>query len=294
MNPVRNSKTNTNMLNAVRNPMGAEHSIKREISNGMNRKRSIISTAYALFAALALAGCYQPVDDPVIVGVLQPPAVEPAIQRRIVGKSIQNRPIEHSVLGQGRDVTFILAAIHGNEPAGIPLVRRLAQYLQQRPHLLQGRKVVLLPVANPDGVAHNTRFNARGVDLNRNFSTANRLNSRRFGRTALSEPEARIITQLIRQYAPDRIVSIHQPLACIDYDGPGKALARRLAEYCNLPLIKLGPKPGSLGSYAGVTLGIPIITLELPHTADRLNSERLWRQYGPALIAAVVYPNRVK
>jgi protein MpaA len=260
----------------------------------MNRKRSIISTVYALFAALAFAGCYQPVDDPVIVGVLQSPAVKPAIARQIVAKSIQNRPIEHIVLGQGRDVTFILAAIHGNEPAGIPLVRRLAQYLQQHPHLLQGRKVVLLPVANPDGVAHNTRFNARGVDLNRNFSTANRINSRRFGRTALSEPEARIITQLIRQYAPDRIVSIHQPLACVDYDGPGKALARRLAEYCNLPLIKLGAKPGSLGSYAGVTLGIPIITLEMPRTADRLNSERLWRQYGPALIAAVVYPNRVR
>ncbi len=260
----------------------------------MNRKRSIILTVCALFAALAFAGCYQPVDYPVIVDVPQPPAVEPAIQRRIVGTSIENRPITCTVLGEGQDVTFILAAIHGSEPAGIPLVRRLAQYLQQYPHLLQGRKVVLLPVANPDGVAHSTRYNARGVDLNRNFSTANRLNIKRFGRTALSEPEARVIDRLIRQYAPDRVVSIHQPLACIDYDGPGKALARRLAEYCNLPLIKLGPKPGSLGSYAGVTLGIPIITLELPHIADRLNSQRLWQRYGPALIAAVVYPDRVK
>lgn len=260
----------------------------------MNRKRSIIPLACALFAALALAGCYQPVDYPVIVDAPQPPVVEPAIQRRIVGKSIENRPMGYSVLGQGQDVTFILAAIHGSEPAGIPLVRRLVRYLQQYPHLLQGRKVVLLPVANPDGVAHNTRFNARGVDLNRNFSTANRINSRRFGRTALSEPEARVIEQLIRQYAPDRIVSIHQPLACIDYDGPALALANRMAEYCNLPLIKLGPKPGSLGSYAGLTLGIPIITLELPRFADRLSSERLWQRYGPALIAAVVYPNRVK
>jgi len=282
------------MLNAVRNPMGAERSTKREISNGMNRKRSIISTVCALFAVLAFAGCYQPVDYPVIVDVQQPTVVEPAIPRRIVGKSIQNRPIEYSVLGQGRDVTFILAAIHGSEPAGIPLVRRLSQYLQQYPHLLQGRKVVLLPVANPDGVAHNSRYNARGVDLNRNFSTANRINSKRFGYTALSEPEARVIEQLIRQYAPGRVVSIHQPLACIDYDGPALALARRMAEYCNLPLIKLGPKPGSLGSYAGVTLRIPTITLELPRTSDRLNSERLWQRYGPALIAAVVYPNRVR
>ena len=294
MNPVRNSKTNTNMLNAVRNPMGAEHSTKREISNGMNRKRSIIPTAYALFAAVAFAGCYQPVDYPVIVDVTQPTVVEPAIPRRIVGKSIENRPIEYIVLGQGRNATFILAAIHGSEKAGIPLVRRLARYLQQYPHLLQGCKVVLLPVVNPDGVAHNTRFNARGVDLNRNFPTSNRINSRRFGRTALSEPEARVIEQLIRQYAPDRIVSIHQSLACIDYDGSSRALANRMAKYCNLPLIKLGAKPGSLGSYAGVTLRIPTITLELPRTSDRLSSERLWQRYGPALIAAVVYPDRVR
>jgi protein MpaA len=260
----------------------------------MNRKRSIILRVYALIAVLALAGCYQPVDDPVIFDIPQTPVVKPVIPRRTVAKSVQNRPIEHIVLGQGRDVTFVLAAIHGSEKAGIPLVHRLTQYLQQNPHLLQGRKVVLLPVANPDGVARNTRFNARGVDLNRNFPTANRLNNKRFGRTALSEPEAREIDQLIRQYAPDRIVSIHQSLACIDYDGPSRALANRMAEYCNLPLIKLGAKPGSLGSYAGLTLGIPIITLELTRTSNRPNSERLWRRYGPALIAAIVYPNRVK
>jgi len=261
----------------------------------MNRKRPIIPMACVLFAALAFVGCYQPVDYPVIVDVPPPAAVTvPLVHRYIVGTSIENRPIECLVLGQGQDVTFILAAIHGSEPAGISLVRRLAQYLQQYPHLLQGRKVVLLPVANPDGVAHHSRYNARGVDLNRNFSTANRINSRRFGRTALSEPEARVIEQLIRQYAPDRIVSIHQPLACIDYDGPALALANRMTKYCNLPLIKLGAKPGSLGSYAGVTLRIPTITLELPRFADRLNSERLWQRYGPALIAAIVYPDRVR
>lgn len=282
------------MLNAVRNPMGAERSTKREISNGMNKKRSIIPMFCALFAVLAFSGCYRPVDYPVIVDIPQPSAVEPAIPHRIIGKSLENRPMEYLVLGQGHDVTFILAAIHGDEKAGIPLVRRLATYLQQNPQLLQGRKVVLLPVANPDGVAHNTRYNANGVDLNRNFSTANRLNTKRFGRTALSEPETRLIVRLIRQYAPDRVVSIHQSLACIDYDGPSQALANRMAEYCGLPRIKLGAQPGSLGSYAGVTLRIPTITLELPYIADRLNSERLWQRYGPALIAAVAYPDRVR
>jgi protein MpaA len=260
----------------------------------MNRQHSHILTACALYIVLALAGCYKPVDYPVIVKVLPPPKPEPQTPRSIASKSRENRPIVHTVLGQGPDVTFILAAIHGNEKAGIPLVHRLEKYLQQHTEILKGRKVVLLPVANPDGVAHNSRYNARGIDLNRNFPAFNRINSNRFGFTPLSEPESRFIFQLVRKYAPDRIVSIHQPLACIDYDGPSRALANRMAEYCNLPLKKIGAKPGSLGSHAGVKLGIPIITLELPRNADRFKSERLWQQYGPALIAAITYPHRAK
>jgi len=264
----------------------------------MNQKRSVILNVCTLSAVLALAGCYEPTANPELVTTLpsSPYSPTPAVpgQYRIVGTSVQRLPILSFVLGQGPDVTFILAAIHGNEPAGTPLVRRLEKYLQQRPHLLKGRKVVLLAVANPDGMAHNSRFNANGVDLNRNFPASNRVNDKRFGPTALSEPEARLVKQLIEQYSPDRIISIHQPLACIDYDGPGTTLAVRLALYCSLPVKRLGPKPGSLGSYAGVDLGIPIITFEMLQSDSGLDSETLWRRYGKALIAAIVYPDPVK
>ena len=259
----------------------------------MNSRQLVISTVYTVLAALTLAGCYKPVSEPVIVDFPRL-AVKPAVRRYIAGKSVENRSIECIVLGTGQDVTFILATIHGNEQAGTPLVRHLETYLQNQPHLLNGRKVVLLPLANPDGAAKNRRPNAHGVNLNRNFATANRRNSRRFGRAALSEPEARIIRLLIKVYAPDRIVSIHQPLTCIDYDGPGIALASRMAEHCDLPIKKLGARPGSLGSYAGLTLGIPIITLELPRSASALDEQSLWDKYGPALVAAVTYPEMVK
>ena len=260
----------------------------------MNKKWSIILTVCTLFTVLVFAGCHGPTSYPEIIKAPPTPEIALPPQRRIVGTSIQRRPIMCLVFGQGPDVTFIMASIHGNEHAGTPLVRRLVEYLKQHPYLLTGRTVVLLPVANPDGMAHNSRFNAHGVDLNRNFAAANRLNNRQTGHTALSEPEARAIDQLIRQYAPDRIVSIHQPLACIDYDGPGLTLAIRMAQYCDLPIKKLGAKPGSLGSYAGFTLRIPIITVELLPGDTALGPERLWQRYGKALIAAIVYPDTVK
>ena len=251
-----------------------------------------------LSAVLALAGCYESTAYPELVTTLPSSPYSPTLtvpgQYRIVGTSVQRLPILSFVLGQGPDVTFILAAIHGNEPAGTPLVRRLGKYLQQQPHLMKGRRVVLLAVANPDGMAHSSRFNANGVDLNRNFPASNRLNNKQSGATALSEPEARLVKQLIEQYSPDRIVSIHQPLACIDYDGPGTTLAVQMAQYCSLPVKKLGAKPGSLGSYAGVDLGIPVITFEMRQNDSKLNSETLWRRYGTALVAAVVYPDPVK
>ena len=194
------------------------------------------------------------------------------------------------VLGEGPDVIFILATIHGNEPAGTPLVRRLIRHLQQNQELLTGRTVVLLPVANPDGLANGTRFNVHNVDLNRNFIAANRRGDVQGGPEALSEPEARAIYQLIQQYSPGRIVSIHQPLNCIDYDGPGAPLASHMAQYCDLPVKKLGARPGSLGSYAGETVGIPIITFEMLAEDSDLDYESLWRKYGRALLAAITYP----
>lgn len=246
-----------------------------------------------LFAVLAFAGCTEPVSYPEIVSpgpLLRPVSVLILPTYRIVGSSARKRPILCTIIGHGQDVTLILATIHGNEPAGTSLVQQLSKYLQQNTQLLIGRKVVLLPVANPDGMAYNSRFNANGVDLNRNFATDNRINNREFGYNALSEPETRAIEQLIRDYKPDRIVSIHQPLTCIDYDGPAYSLANRMARHCELPVRKIGAKPGSLGSYAGLNCGIPIITFEMTQTDSSLGSEALWQKYGFALLTAITYP----
>lgn len=203
------------------------------------------------------------------------------------GASVEGRPIEVRRLGHGPDLTLILATIHGDEAAGTPLCGRLLDHLAGRPGALEGRAVLVVPVANPDGHVAGRRTNARGVDLNRNFDAVNRRELRRHGPAALSEPESRAIAALIERHRPNRIVSIHQPLACVDYDGPAAALAQRMAEACGLPVRKLGSRPGSLGAWAGEDLGIPTITLELPGGASKLAPEALWERYGEALLLAI-------
>ena len=218
----------------------------------------------------------------------------PTINHFVAGLSVLKRPIECHVLGDGDDVVMIVGTIHGDETAGTSLARRLSDHLQIHSHRLAGRRVVIIPVANPDGMVKNTRGNANGVDLNRNFPAANRENNDKYGWTGLSEPESQALAQLMDIYQPGRIITLHQPLACIDYDGPAEDLARRMSDLCKLPVKKLGTRPGSMGAFVGGDLGVPIITFELPRAADKDSEEQLWEKYGDALVAAVVWPDEVK
>lgn len=212
----------------------------------------------------------------------------------VIGKSVEGRPIECKVFGDGGDVVLILATIHGNEPAGTPLLHKLAEYLARQPDLLDHRQVVLMPLVNPDGMAQSQRHNVHGVDLNRNFLASNYESGTFKGASALSEPESIAVDHAIGTFHPNRIVSLHQPAnegnACIDYDGPGEVLAAAMAAHCELPVKQLGCRSGSLGSYAGLMLGIPIVTAELPKDANRWTAEVLWDRYGQMLLAAIAFP----
>ena len=202
--------------------------------------------------------------------------------RFVAATSTEVRPIEVVVMGHGRDVTLVIGAIHGDEPGGDALAEGLIRHLEEHPALLDGRRVVLVPIANPDGVIRSTRHNARGVDLNRDFPAANQ---RREG--APTQPESRLITALVDAYTPSRILTLHAPLRCVDYDGPAEALAKRVADACDLPVKKLGARPGSLGSWAGVDREIPVITFELPGGMQGVSAEDLWSRYGRAMVAAL-------
>src|SRR6202012_580642 len=64
------------------------------------------------------------------------------------------------------DAALLIGGTHGNEPA---TVRLLESFLQSPVWgELRAFPAMVLPLANPDGAAHGTRYNARGIDLNRN------------------------------------------------------------------------------------------------------------------------------
>jgi hypothetical protein len=81
---------------------------------------------------------------------------------------------------------FYTSTIHGDETGGFILMLRLADYLLQNynaddkiTELMDNLRIFINPLANPDGTYNNgdvisspVRYNASGVDLNRNFPDA--------------------------------------------------------------------------------------------------------------------------
>jgi len=248
--------------------------------------------------ALALVACAsspQPVaaTPPEVVSAPVEATISPAptivrsgVTATKYGESVEGRPLYARSIGVGPCSVLILASIHGSEPAGTPLLAALERDLLAREPSQLAESVVLVPLVNPDGYAAGKRSNVRGVDLNRNFPADNFREAKRHGAAPLSEPEAVALHQLILDLKPRLVLSFHQPLNCIDWDGPGEAVARGMAAQCDLPAKRLGSRPGSLGSWVGETLGIPIITIEFKKGEEALGEDGLWARYG-AIFKAV-------
>ena len=215
-------------------------------------------------------------------------ASEPQNYSELLGYSVAGRAIYGEVLGSGSEHILYVGGVHGNEWVGAPLLFSLRQFLLRNPSLLEGKTVVLIPMLNPDGWVDDTRSNRRRVDLNRNFPSDN------YGRGLtgdhpLSEPETRLFKDVLDRFQPKRIVSIHQPFSCVDYDGSGvRDLAQQMAQISRLKLQKLGSRSGSLGAYAKDRY--PIITMELPYDEQYKSTDKLWKRYGDALTLALIYP----
>ena len=207
------------------------------------------------------------------------------------GRSVHGVPLwSNDVLpatGAPKFKVLLLGGIHGDELASVTLAfdwiaRSHGVQAAAMPHPSKTAKPTIadvawrfVPLLNPDGLLHSpsTRVNAHGVDLNRNFPTADwardaqpywikhtRKDPRRFpGPQALSEPESRWLLEQIDQFHPDLIVSVHAPYGLLDFDGPPPA-PRRLG---SLQLDPVGVYPGSLGNYGGLVKNVPVMTLEL-------------------------------
>jgi protein MpaA len=195
-----------------------------------------------------------------VAAAAPPPAIVHVLGRSAEGRKLV--AIERGTASAPRKV-LVVGAIHGNETAGIAVVRRL----QQLP-VPAGVDLWLVATVNPDGVAAGTRGNAHGVDLNRNFPLGWRPLDGVYesGRRAASEPETRAVMRLVRRLQPRLTVWFHQHLDLVELvRGGNAALERRFARLVGLPARQLPGYPGTAAAWENATVkGSEALVVELP------------------------------
>ena len=256
--------------------------------------------AYGVFLMLTRE---EPTGEPapVTTAPVDAPVAVPQSIRTVAGTSVEGRAIEAYTYGNGITHLLFVGGIHGGyEWNSVLLAYTFIDYLEANPNVIpEGVRVTVIPSANPDGLYAVVgkegrfttadvpasvatpglgRFNANGVDLNRNFDckwkpeAVWRGTPVSAGTAPFSEPEARAIQTYVGGQNPVAVVFWHSKSNAV-YASECEAgilpdtrtLMNTYANAAGYPAVDVFGAYPVTGDAEGwlASIGIPAITVEL-------------------------------
>ena len=191
----------------------------------------------------------------------------------------------------GKRPILLFGGIHGDEPEGVRLAQDTLQALSTWSQSTTLAPWIVIPCLNVDGFRANTRVNARGVDLNRNYPSRDwspQADQPRYnpGPSPMSEPEVAGIVELIETLDPRLLIHCHSWEPCIVATGVrAQADGGRLSASSGYKLVgEIGyPTPGSLSRYGWYDKDIPVICIEERDKLEDLAT--IWPRFEKAMRA---------
>ena len=228
---------------------------------------------------------HTPTFAPPALTLIAPPTDAPGTLR--IGETIEGRAIMGRILGDGPITLMLVGGIHGGwESNTVALINELIAYFEANPgDIAPGVRLLFVPVANPDGLLRGRveagRFNANGVDLNRNWGCGWSADARwrdqavNAGAAPFSEPETRALAALIEAEQPATVLFYHSFADGIFAgDCEGRENSRRMTEVLGAATGYRYGQPFTAYRVTGTAaawvdgLGIPSADVELTSPTD--------------------------
>ncbi len=121
---------------------------------------------------------------------------------RKVGKSFEKREIFSVTFGKGKTKVLAWTQMHGDEPTATRAFFDFVNFISDeenskiRTYLAEKLTIKFIPMLNPDGAERNIRYNALGIDINRDAQT-------------LISPEALILEREFEKFKPHFALNLH-------------------------------------------------------------------------------------
>lgn len=135
----------------------------------------------------------------------------PAIEAKNLGKSYLGQPIDALYIGSGPIKVMMWSQMHGDENTATAALMDFLSYIvdeknaQWRASWQDKISLMIIPMINPDGAEQQTRYNAQGIDLNRDAKAQRTL-------------EGKVLMSAAKQFTPHFGFNLHDQNA---YYGAG-------------------------------------------------------------------------